>query len=30
MLRHLTRIAIQNKFSWKDPVVEALPVRSGV
>lgn len=30
MLRHLTRVAIQNRFSWKDPVVEALPVRSGV
>jgi len=30
MLRHLTRIAIQNKFSWKDPVVEAVPARSGV
>ena len=30
MLRHLTRIAIANKFSWKDPVVESMPATAGV
>ena len=30
LLRHLTRVAIENKFSWKDPVVEELPVAAKV
>ncbi len=30
MLRHLTRVAITNKFSWKDPVVESMPATAGV
>ena len=30
MLRHLCRVAIENKFNWKDPVVESMPATAGV